>query len=98
VWMLQFFLEGGTKYSQKVEGGRNFGGREEVEGKRGGQDQVWEETGIVNRGSGIETEVCSNGEWGGRGSHQQVPDARKARGSQDPKGMILAKMPIKGEG
>jgi hypothetical protein len=37
-----------------------------------------------------------NGELGG--SHKQVPDARKARGSQDPTGMRLAEMPNKGEG
>ena len=36
---LQYFLEGGTKYSQEVEGGRNLGGRAEgwVEGV---EDQV----------------------------------------------------------
>jgi hypothetical protein len=34
-----------------------------------------------------QTEVCS---------HQHDPDARKARGSQDPTG-ILAEMPNKGE-
>ena len=32
------------------------------------------------------------------GSHQKVPDARKARGSQDPTGMTLAEIPNKGEG
>ena len=32
------------------------------------------------------------------GSHQQVPDARKVRGSQDPAGMRLAEMPNKEEG
>jgi len=32
------------------------------------------------------------------GSHQQVPDARKARGSQHPVGMRLAEMPNKAEG
>ena len=31
--MLEFFLEGGTKYSQEVEGRRDFGGREEGEGE-----------------------------------------------------------------
>ena len=34
-----------------------------------------------------------DGELGG--SHQKVPDARKARGSQDP--MTLAEIPNKGE-
>jgi hypothetical protein len=33
--MLQSFLEGGTKYSQAVEGGRNLRGTKEGEGKRG---------------------------------------------------------------
>jgi hypothetical protein len=31
-------------------------------------------------------------------SYQQVPDAKKARGSQDLRGMRLAEMPNKGEG
>jgi hypothetical protein len=31
------------------------------------------------------------------GINQKVPDARKARASQDPMGMILAKIPHKGE-
>jgi hypothetical protein len=31
MWMLQTFLEGETKYSWKVEGGRDLGGREEGE-------------------------------------------------------------------
>jgi hypothetical protein len=49
MWMLQSFLEGKTKYSQEVDGGRDLGGREEGEGERG-QNQVWEETGIIYRG------------------------------------------------
>jgi hypothetical protein len=36
VWMLQSFLEGGTKYLQEVEGGRDLGGKEEGRGKGGG--------------------------------------------------------------
>jgi hypothetical protein len=39
--MLQSFIEGGALYSQEFEGGRDFGRREDVEGKRG-KDQVWE--------------------------------------------------------
>ena len=31
------------------------------------------------------------------GSNQEVPDARKARASQDPTGMTLAEIPNKGE-
>ena len=38
-------LRRGTKISPEVEGGRNLG-REEGEGKRG-QDQVWEEMGVL---------------------------------------------------
>jgi hypothetical protein len=44
------------------------------------------------RGSGNRTEVCSNGGWGTGDSYQKVPDARKARGSQDPMGMRLAQV------
>jgi hypothetical protein len=39
-----------------------------------------------------------NGRWRTKSSQQQAPDARKARGSQDPKEMRLAEMPNKGEG
>jgi hypothetical protein len=35
--MFQSFIEGGTKYSQEVEGGRDLGRREEVEGEKGGR-------------------------------------------------------------
>jgi hypothetical protein len=43
--------------------------------------------------------VCSNGEGAGtRGSNQIVPDARKARNSQTPKGMTLAEISHKWEG
>jgi hypothetical protein len=42
-------------------------------------------------------EVCSSGVWGTEGSHKKVPDAREARGSQDPTGMTLAEIPNKGE-
>ena len=34
MWMLQSFLEGGTKYSQEVEDGRNLGVREEEEAEK----------------------------------------------------------------
>jgi hypothetical protein len=50
--MLQSFLDG-TKYSWKVEGGSNLGGRKEREGEKEGQDQVWKEMGMIYRGSGI---------------------------------------------
>jgi hypothetical protein len=35
---------------------------------------------------------------GAGGSHQQVPDVRKARSSQDLTGVRLAEMPNKGDG
>jgi hypothetical protein len=38
------------------------------------------------------------GGWGTGSSHQQVPDSRKTRGSQDPMGMRFAEMPNTGEG
>jgi len=38
------------------------------------------------------------GEWGTEDSHQQVSDARKARGTQDPIGLRLAGMFNKSEG
>ena len=41
--------------------------------------------------------MCNSGRWGTRGSYQKVPDARKARGSQDPMGMTLAEISNKGE-
>ena len=67
-----------------------MGGREERKGKKSGRIRcvcVWggrctEDQEIEQRG------VCSNGGWGTGGSHQKVPDARKARGSKDPTEMI----------
>jgi hypothetical protein len=41
--MLQYYLEGGTKQSPEVEGGRDLGVKGRVREKRE-QDQVWEET------------------------------------------------------
>jgi hypothetical protein len=64
-------------------------------GGKEGQNQVWEE---MYRGSGNWTEVCGNRGWGTGDSNQKVPDARKARASQDPTGMTLAEVPQKGEG
>ena len=51
--MVQSFLEGGTKSSQEVERGRDLEGRKEGSGGKERQDQVWEVTGIIYRGSGI---------------------------------------------
>jgi hypothetical protein len=36
--------------------------------------------------------VCGNGGWGAGDSHQKIPDARKARGSQHPMGLALAEI------
>jgi hypothetical protein len=58
---------------------------------------VQKETGMTYRGSRIWTEECSSGGWGTGHSHHQVPDARKARGSQDPTVIRLAEMPNKVE-
>jgi hypothetical protein len=71
-------------------------GREEREGKRG------EESGIGGGGGDVQRfrklkEVCGSGECGTGGSNQKVPDARKARASQDPMGITLAKITHKGE-
>ena len=41
--------------------------------------------------------MCSNREWGSGGSNQKVPDARKARASQDPMGITLSEIPHRGE-
>ena len=68
-----------------------MGGREEGEGKEG-QNQVWEEIEEMYRGQEIEQRLCSNGEWGTGGSNQKVPDASKARASQDFKGMTLTEI------
>ena len=39
------------------------------------------------------TKVYSNGGWGTVVNNQKGTDARKSRGSQDPKGMTLAEIP-----
>ena len=53
---------------------------------------------MIYRGPEISTQVCDNGGWGTGGSHQKIPDIKKARGSQDLTGMRLAEMFTKGEG
>jgi len=52
---------------------------------------------MIYRGQEVEQRYVVMG-VGNLDSHQQVPDARKTRGSQDPTGMRLAEMPNKGEG
>jgi hypothetical protein len=46
--MLQSSLEGGTKYSQEVEGGRVLGGREKEEGKECGRCRVFLDSPLIN--------------------------------------------------
>jgi hypothetical protein len=62
-------------------------------GKRGTGSGVGGDKGDVQRVRKL-TEVCSNGGW--KTGYQKVPDARKAKASQDPTGMTLAEMPHKG--
>ena len=50
--MLPSYLEWGTKQSWEVEGSSDSGGRDKGKGEKGGQDQVWEETNEMYRGSG----------------------------------------------
>jgi len=89
MWTLQSYLEGGTKI---VMGGMDLGGSEEGEGER------WTGSGMEGDRDDIQRVRNLNGgvyQWGMGNCHQQVPDARKARGSQDPVGMKLADMPKK---
>jgi hypothetical protein len=53
---------------------------------------------IYTIGSGNWPEVCSNGDGEQGVSYQKVPDAMKARGSQDLPRMRLVKMPNKEKG
>ena len=50
--MLQSYLEWETKQSWEVEGSSDPGGRKKGKREKGGQDQVWEETNEMYRGSG----------------------------------------------
>jgi hypothetical protein len=49
-------------------------------------------------GQKIEQSCVAMGDGGTGHSIKKVPDARKAKAFQDPKGMILAEIPEKGEG
>ena len=64
---------------------------------RGEQDQVGEKTGMIHREE-FEQRSVNNEAYGTGGSHQQVPDARKARGSYEPSGKRLVEMPNNVEG
>lgn len=52
--------------SKILTGGRGWGklGRKKRGGREGGQDQIWEETGTIYKGSGNWSEVCSKGGGG----------------------------------
>ena len=72
------------------------------EGKRRGRgkgvpDQIREELGEKQRGSGILKEGYSCGGGRTEHSHKKVPDARDPRSSQDPTEKTLAEIPNKGE-
>ena len=73
--MLQSYLEWGTKQSREGEGSSDFGGREKGKGEKGGQDQVWEETNEMYRGSGIELRCVAmrEGELGVANRKSQMP-------------------------
>ena len=64
-------------------------------GKRGEESGMGGDGGDVQRVRKLNRRVY---QWGTEGSNQKVPDARKARASQDPTGMTLAEVPQKGEG
>jgi hypothetical protein len=42
--------------------------------------------------------MCSSGGWENRGSHQKVPDARKARGPKNSAEITLSEISNKREG
>lgn len=41
--------------------------------------------------------ICNSVGFGTQGSHQKVPGAKEARGSEDPSGLTLAEIPNIGE-
>jgi hypothetical protein len=88
-------LRRGNKIIRGSRGGEGLGRKRRKGGEEELKNQVWEE---MYRGSGNLTEVCSNGGWETGGSNQKVPDARKARVSQDPTGTTIAEISHKVEG
>ena len=76
-------------------GKRNLREREEGEGEKGAGSGMGEDRGEVQRVRKLKRGVqWGMGNWG---SLLKVPNARKARDSQDPVGMTLAELPNKGE-
>jgi len=83
--MLQIHLEGETVR------GRDLGGRGKRRQKRV-QDQEWKETEEKSRGSGEKIEISSSGS-GEIKEPQDSPVCQDVKGSQDPMGITLAKIP-----
>jgi len=86
MWMLQSFLEGGTKILMEGRGCEGLGRKRGRAGSGIGRDRV-----DIQRVLSLNRSVL---EWGmvNGGSHWQVLDGRKARGSQDPRWMRLTIM------
>jgi hypothetical protein len=81
--MLQSNLEG-------KQNNQGWGGREERRGKKWGRNGNLRRWRRCKEGQKFEQ---NNGRRGTGGRNQKVPDARKARTSQDPTGMTLAEIP-----
>jgi hypothetical protein len=64
--MLQSVLERGTKYSWKIEGGKDLGGRQEGEGEKGGRIRCERRWGWYTEGQEFEQRCVAmgNGELG----------------------------------
>jgi hypothetical protein len=86
-----------NKIIMEGRGRKELGRAREGEGK-GEQDKVWEEiVGGSIEGKEIERRNVAVGDGELGVATRKVPDAKKARGSQDPTGMALAEIPNKGE-
>jgi len=84
-------LRRGNTRGRGREGGKDLGGREEGERKRGGR--------IRYRGRPEKSPegLCNSIGWEWGEDHYKFPDTRNVRGSQDPVGITLAPMPNGGE-
>ena len=95
--MLQSKLERG-KIITRSRRGRNLGGRgEEEEG--GGRTRMGRDKRQVQRAMKMEISRSVEGTWETTlpQDTRKVPDTRHARGSQDPMGLTLAKIPNRGK-
>ena len=68
MWLLQSFLEGGTKYSQEAEGRRVLGGREEGKEEEGAEPGLRRDRDDIQFQE-FERRCVTVGEWGAGGSH-----------------------------